>query len=224
MTDILDTASQAPLTRYSADRFPAHLPFGSWGYLFTVPGTFPHDIHASLHVVNSQMAVYRKPEGGWEVRDVDGDRRVWADATTRREAVGMAFLEVARVRRARAAEIAENRVSIYGLQPVPPYAVETVDELTLIITPDRIARLVRIRPAETAGEPALYDVIGQDGEEETIEAGSEAVFHTVKAGLLHDRCECNPKDAAHFETGAQALVYAAEAMQVCWPCKSSPAG
>lgn len=119
------TTDQIQLDAYGPQRFAEHQPFGPNGYLFTVPGDYPTDIPTSLHVTNSEMAVYRTRASGaecWEVRDVNGERRVWAEAETRREAVGLALNEIARVRRERAAEIAERRVNILGL---PPVAVET---------------------------------------------------------------------------------------------------
>ncbi|MFF1967092.1 hypothetical protein ACFVW5_26390 [Streptomyces sp. NPDC058232] len=125
-----DTIDQIQLDAYGPDQFAEHQPFGRVGYLFTVPGDFPADVPPSLDVTDWEMAVYRTRASAaecWEVRDVYGHRKVWAEADTRREAVGLAFNEIARVRRERAAEIAERRVNILGL---PPVAVEAPPEDT----------------------------------------------------------------------------------------------
>ncbi|MFE7330805.1 hypothetical protein ACFU8W_38870 [Streptomyces sp. NPDC057565] len=70
---------------------------------------------------------------------MNGHRKVWAEADTRREAVGLALNEIARVRRARAAETAERRVNILGLTPVAVEAdtddaPEDVDEGSSVAT------------------------------------------------------------------------------------------
>ncbi|WP_371799014.1 hypothetical protein OG963_14355 [Streptomyces sp. NBC_01707] len=124
------TTDQIQLDAYGPERFAEHQPFGRVGYLFTVPGDFPTDVPPSLNVTDWEMAVYRTRASAaecWEVRDVNGHRKVWAEADTRREAVGLAFNEIARIRRERAAETAERRVNILGLAPV---AVEAPPEDT----------------------------------------------------------------------------------------------
>ncbi|MGW3736648.1 hypothetical protein [Streptomyces sp. NPDC005148] len=121
---------QIQLDAYGPERFAGHLPFGRVGYLFTVPGGFPADIPTSLNVTEREMAVYRTRASSaacWEVRDVNGERKVWAEAETRRAAVGLAFHEIARVRRERAAEVAERRVNILGLPPVADTAAPPDD-------------------------------------------------------------------------------------------------
>ncbi|MFI5629199.1 hypothetical protein ACIA8E_07425 [Streptomyces sp. NPDC051664] len=131
------TTDQIQLDAYGPDRFAEHQPFGRVGYLFTVPGDFPADVPASLDVTDWEMAVYRTRASAaecWEVRDVYGHRKVWAEAETRREAVGLAFNEIARVRRERAAETAERRVNILGLAPVADTPPEDSDESTSLAT------------------------------------------------------------------------------------------
>ncbi|MFF0395183.1 hypothetical protein ACFYSJ_05255 [Streptomyces sp. NPDC005248] len=132
------TPDQIQLDAYGPERFAEHQPFGRLGYLFTVPGDFPAEVPASLEVTDWEMAVYRTRASAaecWEVRDVNGHRKVWAEAETRREAVGLAFNEIARVRRERAAEIAERRVNILGLPPVAVEApLEDTDESSSMAT------------------------------------------------------------------------------------------
>ncbi|MFF4179691.1 hypothetical protein [Streptomyces sp. NPDC001750] len=93
------------LVIYGPGRFPAHLPFGENGYLFTVPGSYAADTPA-------EMAVYCTTDDcdEWEVRDVDGSRRVWGTGNSRREAISLAFLEIARLRRSQANEIGSEAI------------------------------------------------------------------------------------------------------------------
>ncbi|WP_158678686.1 hypothetical protein [Streptomyces sulphureus] len=109
--------STVRFTRYGPDRFPAWTPFATRGYLFTVPGDYPVGLPDFLHVTNSEMAVYRTRASGtqmWEVRDANGNRRVWGEDTTRRGAVGLALAEIARKRRENADEIRDRRVNLLG--------------------------------------------------------------------------------------------------------------
>ncbi|WP_326814013.1 hypothetical protein [Streptomyces sp. NBC_01763] len=125
------TTDQIQLDAYGPERFAEHQPFGRVGYLFTVPGDFPADVPPSLNVTDWEMAVYRTRASAaecWEVRDVNGHRKVWAEADTRREAVGLAFNEIARIRRERVAETAERRVNILGLAPVADTADAHADD------------------------------------------------------------------------------------------------
>ncbi|MGC5004806.1 hypothetical protein [Streptomyces sp. DT203] len=134
------TTDQIQLDAYGPDRFAEHQPFGRVGYLFTVPGDFPADVPPSLDVTDWEMAVYRTRASAaecWEVRDVNGHRKVWAEAATRREAVGLAFNEIARVRRERATETAERRLNVLGLAPVADTAdapLEDNDETSSLAT------------------------------------------------------------------------------------------
>ncbi|MEC3995180.1 hypothetical protein VSR01_17225 [Actinacidiphila sp. DG2A-62] len=217
------TTDQAQYDAYGPERFAAHLPFGRIGYLFTVPGDFPEDTPTHTNVTDWEMAVYRTGEPGpdaWEVRDVNGNRKVWAAGGTRREAVGMAFLEIARVRRDRATEIAENRVAC-GLEIIPPYKVETTDGVTLVLTPQAIARLIRIEGTET-GFPALYHVTAPGGGEPyVIEAGEGIELRTLEVGVLHIRCGCDP-DSTYFENETDALAHVREELTAWWLCPKSP--
>ncbi|MFD6936289.1 hypothetical protein ACFWAP_09075 [Streptomyces goshikiensis] len=223
MSDSIVPGTGVTLTGYGPQTFAPHLPFASRGYFFTVPGTFPEDVHASLNVTDWKMAVYRthsQARSDWEVRDVNGNRKVWAEATTRREAVGMAFLEVARVRRERAAEIAHNRVSILGLEPVPPYLIETTAGTTFVLTPDSVGILTHIDPPADGATTATYDVTDLDtGAPKTVPAGGTTTLHPITAGILHHRCPCQPAMIlAHFENEEDATDYGLEALTVMWPC------
>jgi hypothetical protein len=169
------------------------------------------------------MAVYRTGEpgaDGWEVRDVNGQRRVWAVAGSRREAVGMAFQEIARKCRDQAAEIADKRAAA-GLEIVPPYKVETTDGVTLVLTAQAIAHLLRIEGTDT-GFPARYHVTAPGGGEPyVIEAGEGIELRTLEVGVLHIRCGCDP-DATFFENETDALAHVREEL-ACWAlCPKSP--
>ncbi|MGC5410768.1 hypothetical protein ACPXCX_44785, partial [Streptomyces sp. DT225] len=84
-------------TPYGPGLFPDYQPFAQTGYLFTVPGDYPEDTPAHTNVTDWEMAVYRTDDE-WEVRDVNGDRRVWGVGPSRRIAAGLTFQEVARKR------------------------------------------------------------------------------------------------------------------------------
>ncbi|GGZ23445.1 hypothetical protein GCM10010387_15770 [Streptomyces inusitatus] len=201
---------------YGPDRFAAHLPFGRVGHLFTVPGSFPADTPAHTNVTDWEMATYRS-YGEWEVRDVNGNRRVWGTGPTRRAAVGLALLEIARKRRERAADIAEKRVKVLGLEPVPPFAVEVTGAVTLVLSPQAIGILRQIQPSETG--PARYAVNDVDGGEPyDIRADDSVTLRTTQVGVFHDRCGHDPEDAYRFENQIDAEVYARHALSMCWPC------
>jgi hypothetical protein len=212
-------------TRYGEDRFPAHLSFGPVGYFFTVSGSFPADTPANTNVTDSQMAVYRT-EDGWEVRDVNGDRRVWGTGPTRAKAVDTAFAELYRIRRDRAARIADQRVNALGLEPVPPYAVETTHGLTLVLDPATVGILHTIEPAEfdAPGTAARYNATDlRTGGGLELPADGPVRHHPVAVGVLHVRCGHDPDDAARFENEQDATVYAREALTAWWPCPDNPA-
>ncbi|MFF4391461.1 hypothetical protein ACFY0G_32435 [Streptomyces sp. NPDC001552] len=218
--DCNDSSQYKP---YGPGRFAPHLPFASRGYLFTLPGSFPEDVPAALNVTDWTMAVYRthsRARGDWEVRDVNGDRRVWGTGPTRRVAAGLACQEIARRRRTRAADIARERTTVLGLEAVPPYAVETTGALTLVLAPQAIGRLVGIDPGDI-GQPATYEVSAPDTGRFTVQAGSDVDLHPVQVGVFHHRCGCEPADAARFETEEAAVAYAAQALTVCWPCRKA---
>lgn len=205
-------------TPYGPDRFAEHLPFARRGYLFTLPGSFPAITPAHTNVSDWEMAVYRVC-GGWEVRDVNGDRKVWGTDPTRRGAVAMAYCEVYCVRRDRAAGIAEQRVTVLGLEPVPPYAVETTGNVTLALTPDVVGVANLINPADTLDAAASYLVFNlKTGQCESVPADGQVVLHTVQAGVFHHGCDCNPDNATHFETEFDAVAYARNSLVICWPC------
>ncbi|GAA2948359.1 hypothetical protein ACFPN0_15160 [Kitasatospora cinereorecta] len=213
-------ADQVQFTAYGPERFAEHLPFARRGHLFTVPGDFPEDTPANTNVIDWQMAVYRS-QGEWEVRDVDGNRKVWGTGPSRRVAVGLAFLEIARVRRARAADIADRRVNVLGLEAVPPYTVEVTDGVTLVLTPQAIAHLVRIE-ATDFGHPANYHVTGPNGGGAyVIRAEKNVELRTLEVGVLHIRCGCDP-DGHRFDNETDALDYVREELAVWEVCPKSP--
>ncbi|MEW2568344.1 hypothetical protein [Streptomyces sp. NPDC047070] len=206
---------------YDNTRFPEHLPYARCGHLFTVPGDFPEGIPPYAHVTSQEMAVYRV-NGDWEVRDVNGERRVWGTGRRRKDAVNAAFAVIARERRIRAARITDRRVQVLGLEAACPYQVEITGSITLICTPTAIAVLDR---TETSGDgPArhhVHDVNG--GDPYVIRADDSVTERTTTAGVLHNRCGCAPENAARFESETQALVYARHALTVCHPCPKTPA-
>ncbi|MER6559735.1 hypothetical protein ABT300_18775 [Streptomyces sp. NPDC001027] len=210
MTDVVFTA-------YGPDRFAPHLPFARHGYLFTAPGTWPDDTPAHTNVTNWEMAVYRT-RGEWEVRDVDGNRRVWGTGPSRRVATGLAFQEIARRRRKEAAEIARQRVNVLGLEPIPPFTMEVTASVTLVLAPNAIGVLASTLPG-TEGGPERHLVLDIDGGEpyEIVDHPTVSL-HTTQVGVLHHRCDCNPENAARFESEPQALTYAKYALTQCWPC------
>lgn len=208
---------EVEFTAYGPERFAAHLPFARRGYLFTAPGTWPDDTPAHTNVTDWEMAVYRA-HGEWEVRDVDGNRKVWGTGPSRRVAVGLALQEIARLRRIQAAEIARRRVNVLGLEAVPPYAVETTGSVTLVLAPNAIGILNGIQPGDEGG-PARYRVLDVDGGEPyEIREHHTVSLHTTQVGVLHDRCGCDPDGAVRFESEPQALTYAKYALTQCWPC------
>ncbi|PWI04798.1 hypothetical protein DIZ27_43130 [Streptomyces sp. NWU339] len=211
------------LAVYGSDRFPKPSPFAEHGYLFTVPGNYPDDTPAHTNVTDWEMAVYRTTDDAdkWEVRDVNGNRRVWATGGSRRETIGLAFLEIARLRRIQAAEIGRKREAA-GLEPVPPYAVEITNSVTLVIAPTTIAVLERIEPAE-GDAPARYHVHdAEGGESYVIREADEVTLRTTTIGVLHTRCDHNPEVAARFEDEPGALIYAEYGLSTCWPCDQLP--
>ncbi|MFC3346032.1 hypothetical protein ACFOOM_00970 [Streptomyces echinoruber] len=210
------------LTIYGPGHFPDPSPFAEHGYLFTVPGSYPDDTPAHTNVTDWEMAVYLTGDRDeWEVRDVNGERRVWATAGSRREAIGLAFLEIARKRRLEAAGIAAKRRAA-GLEPVPPYAVEVTSSITLVATPAKIAVLDRIEPAkgDTPARYHVHDVNG--GEPYVIQETDGVTLRTSTVGVLHARCGHTPKAAARFEDEPGALRFAQRALDACWPCDHLP--
>ncbi|MEV5930944.1 hypothetical protein ACPCSG_23640 [Streptomyces cellulosae] len=208
------------LTVYGPGRFPAHLPFGRNGYLFTVPGWFPEDTPEHTKVTDWEMAVYRSL-GEWEVRDVNGIRRVWGTGPSRRKAIGLAFQEIARRRRAEAADVAAKRKAA-GLEPAPPVHVETTASVTLVCAPQAIAVLRWIGPVHE--QPTRYYVHDTDGGDPyEIRADDSVTLRTTTVGVLHNRCGCTPEGAARFEEDTAALAHAREALTVCHPCPKNPA-
>lgn len=219
------SAHNVQYTPYGEDRFSRHLPFGPTGYLFTVPGSFPADTPAFTNVTNWQMAVYRTNDG-WEVRDVNGDRRVWGTGRTRAAAVDTAHATLARSRRYRAAHIADQRVKALGLEPVPPYAVETTHSVSLVLDPAAVGLLNTIEPAEfdAPGTPACYSATDlRTGQRLDLPADGPERLHTVSVGVLHIRCGHDPDDAARFENEQDATVYARNALTAWWLCPENPA-
>ncbi|MEU6928967.1 hypothetical protein AB0A05_07365 [Streptomyces sp. NPDC046374] len=202
---------------YGPERFAEHLPFARRGYLFTVPGGFPEDTPAHTNVTDWEMATYRA-RGEWEVRDINGERRVWGTGPSRRTAVGLAFQEIARKRRQRAKDIAEKRVTVLGLEPVPPYAVEVTGAVTLVLAPQAIGVLRLIQPGDY-GQNAEYRVVDVDGGDPyDIRADNSVTLRTTQVGVFHDRCGHDPEDAARFENETDAVAYALQSMAMCWPC------
>ncbi|MFI1703025.1 hypothetical protein [Streptomyces griseoruber] len=218
-----DNPPDVHLAIYGPDRFPAPSPFGERGYLFTVAGDFLEGTPAHTNVTDWEMAVYRTKDDPdeWEVREVSGDPRVWGTGGSRREAIGLAFLEIARKRRIKAADVAAKRKAA-GLEPVPPYAVEITSNVTLVIAPTTIAVLNRIEPGEDDG-PASYHVHDIDGGEPyVIREADEVTLRTTKIGVLHARCGHAPEVAARFEDEPGALIYAEHGLTACWPCDRVP--
>ena len=212
-------ADQVQFIAYGPERFAEHLPFARRGYLFTVPGGFPEDTPAYTNVINSEMAVYRS-HGEWEVRDVNGDRKVWGIGPSRRVAVGLTFQEIARKRRYRAANIANHRAAS-GLETIPPYTIEVTDSVTLVLTPQAVALLARIEATET-GFPARYHVTATGGGEAyVIEASDGIELRTLEVGVLHIRCECNA-DGATFDNETDALGHVREELDAWAMCPRSP--
>ncbi|MER6977123.1 hypothetical protein [Streptomyces carpinensis] len=206
-------------TMYGPGRFPEGQPFGRHGYLFAVLGSFPADTPAHTNVTDWLVAVYRTDDG-WEARDVNGRRRVWATGESRRATVGMAFQEIARKRRKRATEIRRKRVGVLGLEPDPPYMVEVTGSTTLVLAPARIGVLKSIEPTGE-GEPAVYHVLGpQDGQPYEVREDRTVTLRTTQVGVFHDRCGCDPEDAARYDHEHEALVYARHALTECWPCQA----
>ncbi|MEU8870458.1 hypothetical protein AB0D24_04695 [Streptomyces javensis] len=216
-----DSPDSPEFTAYGPDRFAEHLPFGRIGYLFTVPGDFPAEVPDFCRVTDWEMAVYRTRASGvqmWEVRDVNVHRRVWGEARRRCDAVGMALLEIARKRREDAAEIRERRVSVLGLEPEPPYRVETSGAVDLVLSPGGVGRLIRIEP--NGGKAATYRYTDlATGRERTVVADGRVTLLTVAAGLLHARCACPAPDLVGFhETREDAAAYLTEEYDAWWPC------
>ncbi|MFJ1607023.1 hypothetical protein ACIOHS_27170 [Streptomyces sp. NPDC088253] len=215
-----ETTPDVQFTPYGPDRFAEYLPFGRNGYLFTVPGSWPEDTPAHTNVTDWEMAVYRI-EDGWEVRDVDGNRKAWGTGGNRRTAVGLAFLEIASLRRLQAAEIARRRVQVLGLEAVPPYTVEVTNSVTLVIAPPVIAVLDRIEPAE-GDEPARYHVRDTEGGEPYVIRQTPGVMlQTTTVGVFHARCE-HDVEGARFESESHAATYAKHSLAACWPCTDLP--
>lgn len=212
-------------TRYSEDRFFRYLPFGPTGYLFIVPGSFPADTPAYTNVTDWEMAVYRSDDG-WEVRDVNGNRDVWGTGSTRAKAVDMAFAELYRIRLDRAAHIADQRVNALGLEPVPPYAVETSYSVTLVLDPATVGRLHSIEPFEfdPPGTTAYYYATDlRTGENLDVPTDAPERLHTVSVGVIHARCCHDPDDAARFENQQDAAEYARSSLTAWWACPDNPA-
>ncbi|MFI1956976.1 hypothetical protein ACH46L_03545 [Streptomyces althioticus] len=211
------------LVVYRPGRFPAHEPFAEHGYLFTVPGSYPDDTPPHTNVTDWEMAVYQTGDGDdWEVRDTHGNRRVWATASSRREAIGLAFLEIARQRRIQAAEIGRKREAA-GLAPVPPYALEITSSVTLVIAPTAIAILARIEPARD-DTPARYHVLDVDGGAPYVIRQDDGVsLRTVTVGVLHHDCghDLTGVTSTH-ETEADAQVAAQCGLHAYWPCTQLP--
>ncbi|MEV5677039.1 hypothetical protein [Streptomyces sp. NPDC052179] len=214
------TAETTKFTAYGPDRFAEHMPFARRGYLFTVPGSFPEDTPAHTNLPDWEMAVYRT-RGEWEVRDVNGDRRVWGTGPSRRVAVGLAVLEIARLRKIQAAEIGRRRVNVLGLEDVPPYEIEVTSEVTLVVTPERVGHYVQLVPSQGGG-PARY--VTRDPHTRAlydVEAGGNVDLQTLRAGLLHIRCTCNPVVDGRYETEAEALAAVREMLNTWTVCGGS---
>ncbi|MFE0763714.1 hypothetical protein [Streptomyces smyrnaeus] len=219
--------STVRFTPYGPDRFPAWTPFATRGYLFTVPGDYPADLPAFFHVTNWEMVVYRTRASGarmWEVRDRNGNRRVWGEDTTRRGAVGLALAEIARKRREDADEIRDRRVNLLGLEPEPPYRVETTGSTGLILSPAGVGRLTRIEPGDV-GQAATYRYTDlATGQERTAAADGPVTLHDVSAGLLHTRCACPAPGLVGFhENREDAAAYLNEHYDAWWHCTGRPA-
>ena len=211
------------LVVYGPDRFREYAPFGRNGYLFTVPGSFPKDIPNHLRVTDWEMAVYRTKDDPdvWEARDVNGARRVWGTGGSRREAIGLAFQEIARKRRIEAADVADKRKAA-GLEPASPVHVEATASVTLVCAPQAIAVLRWIGPVHE--QPTRYYVHDIDGGDQyEIRADGSVTLRTTTVGVLHNRCGCTPEGAVRFEEDTAALAHAREALTVCHPCPKNPA-
>ncbi|MFD9422271.1 MULTISPECIES: hypothetical protein [unclassified Streptomyces] len=214
------TAEITKFTAYGPDRFAEHVPFARRGYLFTVPGSVPEDTPAHTNLPDWEMAVYRT-RGEWEVRDVNGDRRVWGTGPSRRVAVGLALLEIARQRKIQAAEIGRRRVNVLGLEEVPPYEIEVTSEVTLVVTRERVGHYVRLAASED-GRPARY--VTRDPHTRAlyeVEAGNHVNLQTLRAGLLHIRCTCNPVVDGRYETESDALAAVRELLNTWTVCGGS---
>ncbi|MFD4315013.1 hypothetical protein [Streptomyces sp. NPDC058548] len=215
------STDQIQFTAYGPERFPRPSALAERGYLFTVPGDFPEGIHPNCHVTDWEMAVYRN-QGEWEVQVAEYATKVWGTGPSRRVAAGLALLEIERHRRTRAKEIAENRVSILGLEAVPPYEVEVTDEVTLVLTPEVIAHLDRTEPAD-GDRPAHYQVTDPDGGGSyTIRDDGRVSLHPLTVGVLHVRCGCAPAIAARFENERDAVAHIREALNAWSTCPESP--
>ncbi|KUN37698.1 hypothetical protein AQJ30_15550 [Streptomyces longwoodensis] len=212
------------LVIYGAGRFPP--PFGLLGYLFTVPGSYPDDLPAHLHGPNQELAVYLKPDepDTWEARATEGERRVYATGPSRRETIGLAFLEIARRRRREAAQVAAKRAAA-GLEPAPPYAVEVTSATTLVLTGRGAAVLHQVVPADD-DTPARYHCHDIEGSGATfvITADQPVTLQTISTGVLHARCAHGLEDAdACFENEPDALAYITDTLTAFWPCTDLPA-
>ncbi|MFD3848158.1 hypothetical protein ACFWVB_19990, partial [Streptomyces microflavus] len=216
-TTMTVTADQVQFIPYGPDRFPAHEEFAARGYLFTVPGTFPEDTPAHTNVTNWEMAVYRS-QGEWKVRDADGNRQVWGTGPSRRVAVGLAFLEIARLRKLQAVEIARRRVDVLGLESVPPYEIEVTSEVTLVVTPESVGHYVELKGGQDGG-PARY--VTRDPETRAlyeVEAGDTVDLQTLRAGVLHIRCTHTPPVAQRYENEGAALAAVRELLNTWRVC------
>lgn len=219
----MNTTGQAQFTAYGPNRFPAHLPFAPTGYLFTVPGSFPTDTPSYTDVTNSEMAVYRT-KGSWEVRDVNGNRKVWGTGPTRAKAVDTAHAALYRIRHDRAARIADQRVSL-GLEPVPPYMVETNHGLDLVLNPAGIGILRRIHDVKVDETRSAAHYLATDlrtGQDVDLPAAGPVQLHPVTVGVLHVRCGHSPHVVAYFENEEDATTYADDVLTRWWPCPDNP--
>ncbi|MFD3978278.1 hypothetical protein ACFWR6_06795 [Streptomyces griseus] len=214
------TAETTKFTAYGPDRFAEHMPVARRGYTFTVPGNFPEDTPARTNVRDWEMAVYRI-RGEWEVRDVSGDRRVWGTGPSRRVAVGLALLEIARLRKIQAAEIGRRRVNVLGLEEVPPYEIEVTSEVTLVVTADRVGHYVQLVADEDAGNARYLTRDPNTRELYEVEAGDHVDLQTLRAGLLHIRCTCNPVVDGRYETEAEAKAAVRELLNTWTVCGGS---
>ncbi|MGA5497726.1 hypothetical protein ACPCSP_25520 [Streptomyces cinereoruber] len=215
-----DTTPNVQYTPYAEGRFAPVLPYAPTGYLFTVPGSFPDDTPSHLNLTDRDMAVYWT-YGQWEVRDLTAERRVWGIGRSRRTAVGLAFLEIARKRRQEAREAAERRLAV-GLEAVPPYAVEITGDVTLICTPEATGVLKSLELDDNG--PTLYHVHDTDGGDPyTIRHAPRLSLRQTLTGVLHVRCGCDPEDATRFENETDALKWATRGLTFFWPCANNPA-
>lgn len=214
------TAETMKFTAYGPDHFDEHRPFARRGHLFTVPGTFPEDTPAHTNLPDWEMAVYRA-RGEWEVRDVTGNCRVWGTGPSRRVAAGLALLEIARQRKIQAAEIGRRRVNVLGLEEVPPYEIEVTSEVTLVVTRERVGHYVRLLAGED-GRPTRYLTRDPHTREPyEVEAGEHVDLQTLRAGLLHIRCTCNPAVDGRYENQEDALAAVRELLNTWTTCARS---